>query len=266
MKLKGCRMFHWLQKQLISDEAADWIDECAVFVMQQAGTQAFWQHTRLILPDIQDFPQKVSGPEPMAQYILSRVTQLAGVPHWPWLLVDARQAPGEPPQRLGLNPGERFRQDQPPIVATAATTALQVPYVIDQIRKPQDLVASIAHTCAQHMLWQSQQTPPGGIEYFEQAAEVMATFLGFGIMLTNSAYTYRGSCASCYNPRANRQASLSESESLYALALFCHIRQEPVATVLKYLKPHLKSSFKVALKQIRGRMPAFPERGLVAAE
>ncbi len=259
-------MFHWFQKQLISDAAADWIDECAVFVLQQGGPQAFWQHTRLIVPDVQDFPRKVSGPEPMAHYILGRVTELAGIAHWPWLLVDARLAPAEPPQRLGLIPSERFREDQPAIVATAATTALQVPYIRDQLLKPQDLVASIAHTCAQHMLWQSQQTPPGGLEHFEQAAEVLATFLGFGIMLTNSAYTYRGSCASCYNPRANRQASLSESESIYALALFCHIRQEPVGTVFKYLKPHLKGSFKVALKQIRARTPAFPEKRLAAAE
>jgi len=102
-------------------------------------------------------------------------------------------------------------------------------------------------------LWQSQLSPPGGLEYFEQASEVLAHFSGFGLMLTNSAYTYRGGCGRCYNPRANRQASLSESESVYALALFCYLKQVPASAVFKYLKPHLKGSYKLALKQIKRR-------------
>lgn len=244
-------MLHWLQKQLISNEAADWIDECAEWTIGQFGAEAFWQHTELVLPDATYFPQKVSGPEPMAQYILARVAELSGVAHWPWQLCDARIASPAAPPLLETETHQRFVRGNPPVVPTP--TFLQVPYITDQISKPQDLIASIAHTCAQHMLWQSQQTPPGGRDYFEQAAEVLALFSGFGIMLANSAYTYRGSCARCYNPRANRQASLSESESVYALALFCHLKKEPAKTVFKYLKPHLKNSFKLASKQIKNR-------------
>lgn len=251
-------MLHWLQKELISPEAADWIDECAYWVIAQFGTQAFWQHTRLVLPDSTDFPEKVEGPEPMARYVLERVTQLAGIAHWPWQLCDVRLAVPAPPQLLGLDINQRYIEADKRMVNPEHPVSLQVPFVIDQVTKPQDLVASLAHTCAQHVLWQSQQTPPGGQAYFEQAAEVLATFSGFGIMLANSAYTYRGSCARCYNPRANRQASLSESESIYALALFCHLKQQPKGIVLKHLKPYLKNSFKLALKQVGRRGDALP--------
>lgn len=253
-------MLHWFQKELISSAAADWIDECALWTLEQFGADAFWQHTQLVLPDSTHFPEKVSGPGPMAQYVLGRVTEMAGVAHWPWQLVDSRLSQPTAPPLLGIDPQQRFAQGEAPapgLLAAAQgpapTTALQIPLVIDQVSKPQDLVASLAHSCAQHMLWQSQKTPPGGMEYFEQASEVLAVFAGFGIMLTNSAYTYRGSCARCYNPRANRQASLSESESVYALALFCHLKQQPLDKVFKYLKPHLKNSFKLASKQIKNR-------------
>ena len=85
-------------------------------------------------------------------------------------------------------------------------------------------------------------------------------FMGFGVMLANSAYTFRGSCARCYNPRANRQASLSEAESVYALALFAHRKQIPRGDVFKHLKPYLKTSYKVAVRQIERR-----ERALALA-
>lgn len=247
-------MLHWLQKQLVSPETADWIDECAHWAITQFDSQAFWRHARLILPDATDFPERVEGPGPMAQYVLERVTELAGVNHWPWQLIDVRTAPPANPHLLTIETSKRFIEPSNTDTGDRGLAPLQVPFVIDQITKPQDLVASLAHTCAQHMLWQSQQMPPGGHAYFEQAAEILAVFSGFGIMLTNSAYTYRGSCARCYNPRANRQASLSESESIYALALFCHLKKQPRSTVFKYLKPHLRSSFKVATKQIHDRL------------
>lgn len=247
-------MLHWLQKELITSETADWIEECAQWAIDQFDAQDLWQQARLILPDATDFPERVEGPEPMARYVFGRVTEIAGVAHWPWQLVDARTADqvSQPPL-LGLEPGNPLSSVDGLPVRHSQLPPLKVPFVIDQTAKPQDLVASLAHTCAQHRLFQSQLTPPRGQAYFEQAAEVLAVFSGFGIMLANSAYTYRGSCARCYNPRANRQASLSESESVYALALFCHLREQPSTTVFKHLKPYLKSSFKIATKQIKAR-------------
>lgn len=250
-------MLHWLQKKLVSDETADWIDECAVWVIQQFDSDAFWHKTQLILPNATYFPETVSGPVPMARYVLQRVTELAGIDHWPWQLVDIRSASPALPKPLPLNTHHRFITPPQSSLEIPQPETLPIPFVIDQVSKPQDLTATIAHTCAQHLIWQSQLSPPGGMSHFEQAAEVLAVFSGFGLMLTNTAYTYRGSCARCYNPRANRQASLSEAESIYVLALFCHLKKIPKKQVFQFLKPYLKNSYKVALKQINLR-PALP--------
>ncbi|WP_341936786.1 hypothetical protein [Marinimicrobium sp. C2-29] len=246
-------MLHWFQKQLITREAAERIDECAFWAIATFGAKPFWQHTQLILPNEQFFPDKVNGIEPMAQYVLARVAALSGVSDWPWQLRDGRRMGAEAPPILGLPVARRFETNAPAAAAypVESEPRLPVPFVVDQARQPQDLVASLAHTCAQHMLWQSQETPPGGLVYFEPASEILAHFCGFGLMLTNTAYTYRGACGRSYNPRANRQASLSESESIYALALFCQLKSVPTKTVFQYLKPHLKNSYKVALKQVR---------------
>lgn len=246
-------MLNWFQKQLITPESAEQIHDCAYWAIATFGAEPFWEHTELVLPNERYFPDKVNGIEPMAKYVLARVAALSGVAEWPWQLCDARRLGSEVPPVLGLPVARRFEADTGTSQAIASEARLPVPFVVDQARQPQDLVASLAHTCAQHMLWQSQKAPPGGQAYFEPAAEIVAHFCGFGLMLTNTAYTYRGACGRSYNPRANRQASLSESESIYTLALFCRLKKVPTKVVFQYLKPYLKNSYKVAMKQIENQ-------------
>jgi hypothetical protein len=121
----------------------------------------------------------------------------------------------------------------------------------EQCKQPGDLAATFATVLAQHMMIQARQTPPGGIEFFTNAAEVLAVFLGFGVLLANSAYNFRGSCAKCYNPMANRQAELTEAEVVYALALFISNKNIPVKDAARHLKPHLKSLLNKAVQYIQ---------------
>ena len=79
---------------------------------------------------------------------------------------------------------------------------------------------------------------------------MVAIFLGFGLMFANSAYTFRGGCGSCYNASANRDAYLTEQQSVYALALFSVLKELPTNTVSANLKKHLRGYFKKAVKEI----------------
>ena len=97
---------------------------------------------------------------------------------------------------------------------------------------------------------QSQQIPPGGATYFNASTEIVAIFMGFGVMMANSAYTFRGGCGSCYNAQANRQATLSEENVIFALALFCRLKGIKTADATRHLKGYLRTNFKQALKQI----------------
>lgn len=246
-------MLHWFQKSIITEESADWLHECADWIIQQFDPQAFKEKTPLVTPDAHYFPKQVSSPQEMAEYILQRVTEIAGVSHLPWQLLPANQCSAITPPLLALDTKQRHVSATEIAPLAAADSHLEIPFIPQQIKKPQDLVASTANQCAQHILWQSQQIPPGGMPFFAQASELLAVFFGFGIILANSAYTFRGSCAKCYDALANRQANLSENETLYALALFATIKAIPARQVTPHLKSHLRNTYKVALKQIQRR-------------
>lgn len=244
-------MWHWFSRAAVSSETADWLVECVSWAMQNFDSERFRQKTPLVLPTNDFFPKQVDSQHAMAEYIFGRVVHFGGIENWPWKVVPPEQFYPTPPPLLGLNPAVRGEGETPIVLPVIGQpTELIVTYAPDQIAKPQDLVASMAHAAAQHMLWQSQLTPPGGQEFFLQAAEVLAVFMGFGVMVTNSAYAFRGSCAKCYNPKANRQASLSESECLYALALFCDLQRIPRRKVARHLKSYLHPALKSAYKQI----------------
>lgn len=244
-------MWHWFSRAAVSSETADWLVECFSWAMQNFDVERFRQNTPLVLPNNDFFPKQVDSTHAMANYIFSRVVHFGGVESWPWKVVPPAQFHAVEPPLLGLNPAVRGEGEVPMAYPVEGQISdLLVTYTPDQVAKPQDLVASMAHAAAQHVLWQSQLVPPGGPAFFLQAAEVLAVFMGFGVMVTNSAYAFRGSCAKCYNPKANRQASLSESECLYALALFCDLKGLPRRDVAEHLKSYLRPALKSAYKQI----------------
>lgn len=243
-------MWQWLSRAAVSDETADWLAECFSWAMQNFDVKRFRESTPLVLPTNDFFPKKVESIDGMAQYVFGQVVGYGGLQGWPWRLVPPSQFVAMQPPLLGLNPAVRGDDDVQTLVPASGPLELLMTYTPDQVAKPQGLVATMGHGVAQHMLWQSQLTPPGGQEYFLQAAEVLAVFMGFGVMVANSAYSFRGSCAKCYNPRANRQASLSESECVYALALFCYLQNIDRRFVAKHVKKYLKPALKSAYRQI----------------
>lgn len=235
-------------KPIISEASANWIEACFAWASEHFDGERFLKNTQLIQPTNEFFPGRVDSPTAMAQTVLNHVSNYSGVNNWPLRLAHlTADGPAQPPL-LPLNPNQRSGELIP--VQWAPQDVLPVYFHPEQCKKPGDLAATFASITAQHMMLQARQTPPGGLEFFTNAAEVLAVFMGFGVLLANSAYNFRGSCAKCYNPMANRQAELSEAEVVYALALFIYTKKIPLAQATAHLKPHLKSLLKKAHKYI----------------
>jgi len=83
-----------------------------------------------------------------------------------------------------------------------------------------------------------------------QTIDLVACFMGFGVIFANTAYQFKGGCGSCNNRNLNRQAALPELETVYALALFSVIKGVDIKQVKKALKPHLYKPFRQANKEI----------------
>lgn len=268
-------------KPLVDQGSADFIFTTVAWILQNFDHEEFFSRTRLVAPTNAFFPGRVSSVEEKAQNIFQHTLRYAGLRHWPFELrsmiereVNSEcQIPPAPQGELALIHRNSFpslsMNSEDNIENNGAESmgiyGQEVPIIItpqplfvffnpQQTLKPEDLSASYAHVIAQHLIIQSKQQPPGGSQFFGEASEVLASMMGFGVLLSNSAYTFRGGCGSCYNAMANRQPALTELDNVFTLALFCRLKGIKTKDATRNLKKHLTSSYKQAVKQIDQRL------------
>ncbi len=245
-------------KPLIEKSSADWIFEAYEWALNHFDRDEFFNRSRLIQPTNEFFAGSVNTLHEKADNIFQHTLKYTGLNHWPFQLQRPEDYRYLPSVQLVFEQVDRNSIGEHSLIVSSGEP-LYVTYNPQQTLKPEDLSSSYAHLIAQYLVVQSQQFPPGGPDYFAEGTEVLAIFMGFGVMFANSAYTFRGGCGSCYNGQANRQATLSENEVIFSLALYCRLKNIPTNDATQHLKKHLKSSFKRAIRQINNQ-PELLER------
>ncbi len=239
-------------KPVLEESQSQWLFDVYAWSLDNFDANVFYNNTVLVLPTNEFFPGRVDSQQGMAELIFDKVKSYACIAHWPTSVVD--QSVCAMPNTPRIEVTGALRVPNAPVAELVAEEhRLQIPYNPQQVSNPEGMIASFAHTSAHYLGQMAKQAPPGGTEYWPHVTEVLATYLGFGLMFANSAYTFRGSCASCYNPNANRDAYLSEQQSVYSLALFAVLKELPNNEVLPHLKGHLRSFYKKAVKEINNR-------------
>jgi hypothetical protein len=163
-----------------------------------------------------------------------------------------------------LRLGAVVRGDQAEIVVAENSEPLTLGFTPNQVNQPQDLIAGISQALASILVVSNKVLPPGGKDYLPQALDLVACFMGFGVIFANTAYQFKGGCGSCNNASLNRQAALTEPETLYALALFCVLKKEPIKNVKGHLKSHLRKDFVNAYKSIEQSLSTSTQPALLA--
>lgn len=245
-------------KPLIDENSADWIFAAFAWALTHFDRQEFHERTRLIQPSNEFFPGRVSSVDDKAANIFRHTVRYAGLQHWPFELgtmlqmqTDSRcQIPPQPQPELSQLRRNSQAGETGDVPVLVTQQPLFIFYNPQQTLKPEDLSASYSHVIGQHLILQRGVLPPGGQDYFAEGAEILAHMMGFGVLLVNSSYTFRGGCGSCYNAMANRQAALGELENLFALALFSRLKGIPDKEALANVKKHLHRSYRQAGKQI----------------
>lgn len=247
---------------LVDKNTEDFIFSTVAWILQNFDHEEFFKRTRLVQSSNDFFPGRVTSVNEKAQNIFQHTLRYSGLSHWPLELKSMMEyelnsecqiQPKPQPElaRVRRNSAVDF---QMPVIMTEQP--LFVFYNPQQTLKPEDLSASYAHVIAQHLMIQIGQMPPGGNKFFSEVSEVLAAIMGFGVLLSNSAYTFRGGCGSCYNAMANRQPALTELDNVFVLALFCRLKGIRYQDATRHLKKHLRSSYKQAVKQIDRRLEA----------
>jgi hypothetical protein len=243
-------MFGFIKsKPLLDESTSQWLFDAFAWSLRNFDPQVFYQETVLVTPSNRHFPGKENSAEGMAQLIFDQVKQYAGMSHWPCRLLNANESAVSAPAQVMIEGPIRGSKG---LITQSVEPAhqLAIPYNSQQLAKPEALIAQYAHTLAHYLGQTAQEPPPGGEQFWPQATELLAIFMGFGLMIANSAYTFRGGCGSCYNPLAERSAYLSQDEATYALAIFSTLKDIPPKDVLAHLKSYLRPVFKRAAKEV----------------
>ncbi len=220
--------------------------------MRNLGEDLFHNHTILIVPSNKLFPGKMDSAEEMARLLFKKVKEYAFVQHWPCLLQDQNTCNTE--QKLHLELDGNYRQldgIEPDNIDEA--NKLIFTYDPTQMGNPEAIIANFSHAFAHYLGNMVKEPPPGEGENWGQVSELIAIFMGFGIMFSNSAFVFRGGCGSCGQNTVARQSSLTEEQATYALALFSTLKSIENNDVVPFLKPHLKSFYKRSVKDIKQR-------------
>lgn len=237
------------RRPLLDDASRQWLLDAFAWALENFDADIFFTHSVLVLPTNQFFPGRVDSMEGAARLILTQVKSYAATSHWPTSIADQRSCATIAAPRIEI-PGPlrdpHARSDD----TLDPQQCLLFPYNPQQINNPEAMIASFAHILAHYLGQMAAAPPPGGMDYWPQATELLAIYLGFGLMFANSAFTFRGGCGSCYNPNATRDAYLGELEATYALAIFASLKGIPAADVSRHLKKHLRGFYKAALKEL----------------
>lgn len=255
---KGRDMFGLLKKQpLLDEDIIIWLFETYAWALKNFDADVFFNETVLVKPTNDYFGGEENSADGMAHLIFNRVKQYAGVSHWPCNLVDEASVTSLSPPQIKIEGPMRGSKGITP-VDVAENGKLVVIYNQFQLNDPEVLIASYAHTLAYYLGLMTPTEPPGGSENLPHATEMLAVFMGFGVIMANSANTRKiRSCSSCSGPAVERQNYLSEFDTCYALAIFTKLKGINEKDVTSSVKKNLRPFFKKALKDVASRKAEF---------
>lgn len=240
-------IFPFLKPDPLLDETyANWIFDVFGWALRNLDAVMFREETVLVLPSNEHFPGRANNPADMAQLIFARVVDFSGMQHWPLQLLPPESCLLDPAGPTVMPGGLRGKRG---VSASPASARLPLSYDPGYLNNPEATIAVFAHTLAHYLGSAADEPPPGGEGSWPQTTEILAVFLGFGLMFANTALVLpRGGC--CGGPVVRRQAFVTQQDITYALALFASLKRLQNKQVLPHLKKSLRGHFKRARREI----------------
>jgi hypothetical protein len=245
------------KKPILDESTIQWMMDCYAWSFRNLGAPIFFNETRLVFPNNDYFPGQEDTPEAKSQLILEQVKKHAAMERWPVSMVDedtylessyVANAP-----KLLVEGGVRGSSALMPKI-DSPEKSLYIIYQPTLLQNPQALIANYAQMLANYLGYTTTEPPPGGVENWAQLTEMIAIFMGFGLMYANTSGNVRvSSCGSCQGPSAERINYLSQYDAAYALAIFAKLKNIEFTEIKPYLKKTLHVFYKKALSDLNAR-------------
>ena len=236
------------RRPLLDETYAGWMFDVYAWALRNFDPVMFRNETLLVTPSNHHFPGRANNADEMAHLIFDRVVAYAGMAHWPLKLLPPDNCVLEPATEVRVIAGARGSRA---IATDTASASLTLSYDPNYLNNPEAMIAVFAHTLAHYLGTSATESPPGGDENWPHVTEILAVFLGFGLMFANTALVLpRGGC--CGGPVVRRQAYVSQHDITYALAIFSALKGLAPKEVVTHLKKSLRGHFKQALREVKG--------------
>ena len=244
-------MFNSLFKSqpLLPEEAITWLFDGFAWALKNFGSDVFYNETILVEPTNSCFPGQGDNVEEMAELIASRVKHFAGLDYLPLRVINHHEfdqtATALPDMRQVIT---EMKQ--------SSGSELTLFFEPQQVANPNAMIANYAHGLAHHLGMLANEPAPCNEAQWPHMTELLAVYLGFGIMFVNTAIPERITCGSCRNPAMDRKGALDEMEVIYALAIFCVLKEIQAKQAASHIKSHLRPLLKKAIKDVQQRSEA----------
>jgi hypothetical protein len=246
----------------LDHETERWQLDIWAWFLRQLGGIGDLRRVRCVLPTRQFFSPTDAQGHARAEHILREVMSHARMSDWPCRLVEQAR---RPELRVGDVTALRVVGNHSPAGTFGLSgNAAVITYDPGSIDDPMTLVATLAHELAHYRLSGIAEGPPGGEDAHEPATDLATVYLGFGLFGANSAFNFRQhQDAMSQGWSTSRLGYLTEREWVFALAVFLELRSGGAEPLAPYLKAHLTSDLKTALRYLNKRPELLaPLRGI----
>jgi hypothetical protein len=217
------------RKPPLDEMSVRWLFDTYHWAFRNFPVNIFFEQTRLVLADDGFFPAGMNSMQGKAELIFERAAQFAGLSHWPWQIVVSSHCHIGHEVVLPDEAGQAFFGARKLIV----DRPLPVRYEARLISRREALLASFSQAMAQYLIRTARELPPGGATRWSQAVDLLAIFLGFGVVYANSLPLF---LPAGKDGNRREEDHLSRWDAAYALAIFCVLKGIPRREVLPRLK------------------------------
>lgn len=212
--------------------------------------------TPLVTPTREWFTGRPPRNHADVEGLFGEVKAAAGMADWPCVL-RAGQA------TRGVDGGNNLllqHEGEPPPGGTFEIAGKQqraiITYNPATMDDPEGLIAIFAHELAHYLMATAQTAPPGGWEIHELHTDLTAVYLGFGILMTNGAKTFRQFATGAGQGwQMAWRGYLSESALVVALILVERLAGRDPRAAAPYLKDYLANELRRGASVLERRFP-----------
>jgi Tfp pilus assembly protein PilF len=225
-----------------------WQFECFAWLLRHNGGFAQFRDTRLIQPTNHFFPQQDLEGHELAKAIFEQVKEYAGMGEWPCRL----KAQSEDAKTI-LAPLLFIADYQSPhgTYRYEPKKGAIITYNPADLHQPMQMIATMAHELGHYLTAYFPEEPPTGWDNWEPATDITGVFLGFGIFIANTRFSFtRFTDFDSHGWSIHSSGYLPEIEILYAQAIFSNLLGIPHRDILPHLKSSLRGEYKKAYREV----------------